>query len=84
LRLYTPVEVVFYRPLAACVYTDDQITSKSEFDELMLKTSWNDRVTKSASVLENVKEERSMLNRLTIWQRKRRRLGHVLGNEDLR
>ena len=46
----------------------------------MLKISCKHEVT-SASVLEKVDEERLTLN--TIWQRKHRRLGHVLRNEVL-
>jgi len=47
---------------------------------MMLKISWKDRVT-NTSVLKKTKKERSMLN--TIWQQKRRWLGHVLRNEVL-
>jgi len=46
----------------------------------MSKISWKGKVT-NASVFKTVDEERRMLN--TTWQRKHRRLGHVLRNEVL-
>jgi len=46
----------------------------------IINVSWKDKVT-NASVLEKVKEERCILN--TVWQRKRRWLGHVLRTEVL-